>query len=155
MLGGIWLIVLERIKGYKTELDFDILLKGISCTVLCHQGSKDTICRAQFQLHWVSWKHWVKEAVLYMPSISITSCPGWHFSFFTLLNLRAECDWLPTVKLAYNQSSQKKRELNQLSIYITHIFVIPMIKESVQKISGCTLLNPFYTRRWHSNNNFP
>lgn len=51
MLSGIWLIVLERIKGYKTELDFDILLKGISCTVLCHQGSKDTICRAQFQLH--------------------------------------------------------------------------------------------------------
>lgn len=118
MLGGIWLIVLEGIKGYKTELDFDILLKGISCTVLCHRGSKDTICRAQFQLHWVSRKHWVKEAVLYMPSISITSCPGWHFSFFTLLNLRAECDWLPTVKLAYNQSSQKKRELNQLSIYI-------------------------------------
>lgn len=36
MLSGIWLIVLEGIKGYKTELEVDILLKGISCAVLCH-----------------------------------------------------------------------------------------------------------------------
>lgn len=35
MLSGIWLIVLEGIKGYKTELEVDIL-KGISWAVLCH-----------------------------------------------------------------------------------------------------------------------
>lgn len=56
--------------------------------------------------------------------------------------------WMATHSEIGRQPKQsEKRELSQLAIYRIHIFVFPVIKESVQKISGCTLLNPFYTQR--------
>lgn len=41
-----------------------------------------------------------------------------------------------------SEKGKKIKDFNQRSIYRTQIFVFPMIEKSVQKVAGCTIVNP-------------